>query len=297
MRFLDTVMEIQVSKLKVMKAAVSLLGLSLGAQPYQKWPVDADQAIAELVADVAEIRPGETFDIALRLELDPHWHAYWKNPGDTGLAPSVDWEAPDGLTFSNLMFAAPERIITPPDFVSYGYEGEVFFISEVAVSEDFDLGQSVTIKADAGWLACEKMCIPGSAKLALELSVVSKGEGASKPSGWAEQLLAARERVPTMPTSASLAIEHLESTISASSRWEGLVGRDTQKLYFYAEEEGLINSAADQNFALSGDILIVSMMKSEYYEGDVERLTGVLQYEDGFPALGGKQYVYLNSDR
>ncbi len=291
------VMKIQPSKLKLLIAAVGLLGLSLGAQPYQKGPVDADQAIAELVADVAEIRPGKTFDIALRLELDPHWHAYWKNPGDTGLAPSVDWEAPDGLTFSDLMFVAPERIITPPDFVSYGYEGEVFFISEVTVSEDFDLGQSITIKADASWLACEKMCIPGRAKLALELPVALESEGTLKPSGWAESLLAARDRIPAMPTSASLAFENLESTISASVRWEGLGGIDTQKLYFYAEEEGLINSAADQNFALSEDTLIVSMKKSEYYEGDVEGLTGVLQYEDGFPALDGKQYVFLNSDR
>ena len=51
-------MKIQVSKLKLLIAAVGLLGLSLGAQPYQKGPVDADQAIAELVADVVEIRQG-----------------------------------------------------------------------------------------------------------------------------------------------------------------------------------------------------------------------------------------------
>lgn len=290
-------MKLPFSQLKLLLAVFASLACPLFAQPYQEGPVDKDQATAELVANVGEIRPGERFDIALRLELDPHWHAYWKNPGDTGLAPSVEWLAPEGLNFGELMFAAPERIITPPDFVSYGYEGEVFFIAEVSVAEDFPAGQSVTIQADASWLACEKMCIPGSAKLALELPMAPEGEEALKPSSWAESLLAARNRIPSMPQTASLSFENLDSTISASIRWEGLKGIDTQKLYFYAEEEGLINSAADQNFAITGDTLIFSMMKSEYYEGDVERFTGVLQYEAGFPALDGNEYIFLSSDK
>lgn len=290
-------MKLPFSQLKLLLVVFASLACPLFAQPYQKGPVDTEQAIAELVANVQEIRPGERFDIALRLELDPHWHAYWKNPGDTGLAPSVEWLAPEGLSFGELMFAAPERIITPPDFVSYGYEGEVFFIAEVSVFEDFPIGQSVTIQADASWLACEKMCIPGSAKLALELPSTTEGEKALKPSAWADSLLAARNRIPAMPQSASLSFENLDSTISASIRWGGLEGIDTQKLYFYAEEEGLINSAADQNFVLTRDTLIVSMVKSEYFEGDVERLTGVLQYEEGFPALDGNQYIFLSSEK
>lgn len=283
-------------QLKLLLAAFGLLASPSFAQTYQKGPVDTEQAIAELVASVAEIRPGERFDIALRLELDPHWHAYWKNPGDTGLAPSVDWVAPEGLNFGELMYAAPERIITPPDFVSYGYEGEVFFIAEVTVSEDLPAGQRVAIQADASWLACETMCIPGSAKLALELPAASVDAGSLKPSAWAESLLAARSRIPAMPQSANLSFENLESTISVSVQWEGFEGIDTEKLYFYAEEEGLINSAAKQNFALTGDTLIVSMMKSEYFEGDVERFTGVLQYEAGFPDLDGEQYIFLSSE-
>ena len=290
-------MKFRTLQLKLLIAAFGWLPLSLLGQTYQNGPVDTEQAIAELVANVSEVRPGGSFDIALRLELDPHWHAYWKNPGDTGLAPSVEWEAPEGVTIGELMFAAPERIITPPDFVSYGYEGEVFFIAEVSISEDISVDQALVINADASWLACEKMCIPGSAKLALDLSWATGDGSTLKLSDWAGSLLEARDRIPTMPDSATLAFENLESTISASIEWEGFKGIDLQKLYFYAEEEGLINSAADQNYALNGNTLIVSMMKSEYHEGVVERLTGVLQHEDGFPMLNGERSILLSSDK
>jgi len=258
-------------------------------------PVDTEQAIAELVAEVKSVQPGMTFDVALRLELDPHWHVYWKNPGDTGLATSVEWTVPEGVQIGELEFPVPEKIITPPDFVSYGYEGELFFLAKVTVPEGLDLGETLSLKADASWLACEQMCIPGGAKLALELPVATDDGGAA--SAWADALADARSNLPADPEGAVLTFEVLESTISASIAWDGFEGVDPDSLYFYAEEEGLISSAAKQNFALSDSSLLVSMQKSEYHEGSVERLSGVLVSEIGFPALGGTKAIYLDSAR
>ncbi len=283
-------------RLPLFAAVMLLAALPSQGQDFRTGPVDTEQAIAELVAGVGAVTPGQTFDVALRLELDPHWHVYWKNPGDTGLATTVDWTVAEGVKVGELEFPTPEKIITPPDFVSYGYEGELFFLAKVTVPEGLSVGETLSLKADASWLACEKICIPGGAKLALELPVVAAGE-AVVSSPWTAALQEARANLPAVPDGAAFTFEALDSTISAQVEWGGLAGIDSDALYFYVEEEGLVSSDAPQNFVLSGSSLIISMQKSEYHEGEVDRLTGVLVSESGFPAAGGVRAVFLDSAR
>ena len=45
----------------------------------------AQQARVELLSDRSAIVPGEAFTLAVRIELDPDWHLYWRNPGASGL--------------------------------------------------------------------------------------------------------------------------------------------------------------------------------------------------------------------
>jgi len=117
----------------------------------------------------------------------------------------------------------------------------------------------------------------------------------TEASQWGDALAAARGSLPKTPDGALLTFEALESTISASIEWAGFSGIDTESLYFYPEEEGLISSAAAQNFVLSDSTLIVSMQKSEYHEGPVDRLSGVLSYEAGFAAAGDAKAIFLDS--
>jgi len=263
-------------------------------QVFQEGPVDTDQAIVELVSGIAVIRPGQTFDVALRVKLNPHWHVYWKNPGDAGFAPKIEWELPDGFIAGELEFPDPERIVTPPDFISYGYEGEVFFLVQVTAPADLAVGQTLALNAKANWLICESMCIPGNADLSLKLPVTETGESLV-PSPWADALATARKELPRLLEEASVSFEVLAKTVTASIDWAGFEGIETEGLYFYVEAEGLVNSAAKQNFALSGSSLIVSMEKSEWFEGEVDQLKGILVNASGFAAAGGVHAVVVDS--
>lgn len=44
---------------------------------------------AELVSETATVEAGRPFWVALRFTLQPGWHIYWKNPGDSGEAPHI----------------------------------------------------------------------------------------------------------------------------------------------------------------------------------------------------------------
>ena len=53
-----------------------------------------------LISDKATIAPGGAATIGVRLQMEPGWHTYWKNPGDSGTSTSVQFKLTgvDGAT-------------------------------------------------------------------------------------------------------------------------------------------------------------------------------------------------------
>lgn len=133
-------------------------------------PVKNAHVEAELVSETKSIRPGETLWLALRLRMEEGWHTYWKDPGDSGLATSVQWDLPEGFEAGGIEWPRPERIELPP-LVSFGYEGEVFLPVRVRVPVSLEAGSVQRIGARVKWLSCKEMCVPGKAELSLELPV------------------------------------------------------------------------------------------------------------------------------
>lgn len=103
--------------------------------------------------------------IAVRFRLKPGWHVYWKNPGDSGTPPKVNWRLPEGVTISEWVWPTPDRISVPP-LMNFGYEKEVLFISELHAPKEM---QEATVNADVSWLVCKESCIPGKKSVSLTL--------------------------------------------------------------------------------------------------------------------------------
>ena len=62
----------------------------------------------------------------LYFKLEPGWHVYWKNAGDSGEPPRMKWTLPDGIKAGPLQFPAPKRLPLGP-LMDFGYEDEVLF--------------------------------------------------------------------------------------------------------------------------------------------------------------------------
>ena len=41
-------------------------------------PIQADYATVELISEYDAVVPGQSFDLAVRFDLEEHWHIYWK---------------------------------------------------------------------------------------------------------------------------------------------------------------------------------------------------------------------------
>src|SRR4028118_2315268 len=85
---------------------------------------------AALIAETTSIQPGVPFTVALRLKMDEHWHSYWRNPGDSGTPIGITWNLPPGFKAGPIQWPHPQRIALPP-LVSYGYENEVWLLTQI----------------------------------------------------------------------------------------------------------------------------------------------------------------------
>ncbi|CAN5515674.1 thioredoxin family protein [soil metagenome] len=127
---------------------------------------------AKLVADTAVVVPGQTFTAGLLLKMAPGWHTYWQFPGDAGIPTEIKWNLPPGWKTGPIQWPIPLQLSEPGDIQIYGYHDEVLLM--VALTPPAKISQpSVKLAAAADWLVCEKICIPGSAKVELDLPVGS----------------------------------------------------------------------------------------------------------------------------
>jgi len=125
---------------------------------------------AELLADTNAIVPGKPFTLGLLLQMAPGWHTYWKFSGDAGLPTELNWKLPSGWKTGEIQWPIPLKTIDPGDIETYGYENEVLLMQQITPPPKIDIS-SVKLIAEANWLVCEKICIPGSATLQLDLPV------------------------------------------------------------------------------------------------------------------------------
>jgi len=129
---------------------------------------------AELLADTDAVVPGKPFTIGLRLRMAPGWHTYWKFSGDAGLPTEIRWNLPAGWRAGAIQWPIPLKTNDPGDIQTYGYQDEALLMQQITPPAKIG-NSSVRLSADASWLVCEKICIPGNAKLYLDLPIASAG--------------------------------------------------------------------------------------------------------------------------
>ena len=152
-------------------AAASLAAVALGAGAQ---PVRTEHVTAELVARSTGVQPGQPLQIGLRLQHIPHWHTYWRNPGDSGLPTTLAWTLPAGAQAGPIDWPAPQRLPIGP-LVNYGYEGDLLLPLRFTAPADAQPGSTLQLKAEANWLVCSDVCIPESATLTLAVPVLAAG--------------------------------------------------------------------------------------------------------------------------
>lgn len=155
------------------------------------------------------VSAGERFSVLVRISMKPHWHVYWKNPGEAGMPLSIEWQnLPEGVTFGEWRWSTP-KYYELQGLGSYVYENVAYVEIPVILAENPTPG-TITLTGTASWLACDDNgCYPQDARVGIKINVLAPGS-ARVPA-----------EAPTIFAEAEKAFPQKNAGIEAAYRLEG----------------------------------------------------------------------------
>lgn len=239
---------------------LALLALTpvVGGPAFADSVVQTDNVRAELLAEVAQVKPGEPFWVGLRQTIRKDWHTYWKNPGDSGLPTEIAWTLPAGAKADAIVWPVP-TLTDIGGIINYGYTDDIMLL--VRITPPADARGPLTLAATANWLVCEDVCIPEEGKFELVLPVGS----AATPADAATRALfdKARRAVPVAsPWAARYGVGRTgDPTLVVEAR--GLKADTIRDVYFFPGEWGKVAHMAKQTASIDADGIRIPLRKGD----------------------------------
>ena len=183
--------------------------------------VQTEQVRAELFAHAPDgVDAGKPVWVGLQIKHQPHWHTYWKNPGDSGLPTVMQWTLPSGVTAGDIAWPTPQRLPVG-SMANYGFGDTILLPVPLTIANNFQPtpGGDLEVRLSASWLVCRQECIPQDGNFVLR--VPAKGSTASHGGDFE----ATRAASPTdLPGTSQAKLEGNSLTITVSglpANWNG----------------------------------------------------------------------------
>jgi len=248
--------------------------------------VSTEHATVTLLSEQVQAVPDQTLWLALRFELIPHWHIYWRNPGASGSAPVIRWTLPAGWQTGAVQWPVPGRIRVGP-LTNYGYEDTVSLLVPVEVPPGPLPAGPQTIIAEAEWLVCRVDCIPETGRLTLELN--NAGSGSITATETRELFTAARAQWPAVTTLAG--DYHLEGdTLAISVAMPGTLSPAPADVWFAANEWGPVDASGVQRWEQTATAVTLTVPAGDVPPAGNAPIEGLLVVESehkGTPVRSG----------
>ena len=200
--------------------------------------VTTEQVRAELLAHAPEgVAPGKPLWLGLQIQHQPGWHTYWKNPGDSGLPTTLNWQLPAGVSADAIAWPTPGRLPVGP-LINYGYKGALLLPVPVSVGPGF-AASTLDVKLNAQWLVCKDVCIPQQGEFTLSIPVLAS------TALHTAAFDAARAAVPQPVAGAQASAELVDNAQALHVTVNGLpAALRGRELAFFPETAGVTDPAA-----------------------------------------------------
>lgn len=200
--------------------------------------------------------PGSTAIVAVRQDIKPGWHTYWRNPGDSGGATELTWSLPAGVSAGPILWPLPERQPVR-GLMNYGYSRQVYLPVPIDVPRSAKVGSVVPLAVKVLSMVCsEDMCVPDERTVQFDLPV--------------------RDGVPPLAGDEGAAIERVVEAAPRPADIEAHVTRDgadlvlrlrgpalregaARDVYFFPFDGGIVDHPAVQNAEWKGGELVLRM--------------------------------------
>jgi thiol:disulfide interchange protein DsbD len=223
--------------------------------------VRADHVTLSLALEQAP-RADATVWVAIQQSIDPGWHTYWRNPGDSGLATSVAWSLPAGVTPGEIAWPAPERFVTG-SIVNFGYAGRAVMLVPLALGH---AGGLAPAHATLSLLECAQMCIPERITLGLPQTAAH---------GSATLFADARAAIPR-GLHGAMQFAIFPQRVRLTLRDPALARLDLAGAQFIPATPDIVNYDAPAEFTRAGDTLVWSAPRAAL-DRPAKTFAGVLE--------------------
>jgi thiol:disulfide interchange protein DsbD len=232
-----------------------------------------------LLMPPAQLYPEQTFQAGLDFQMDPGWHIYWINAGDSGEPPNVKWMLPKGVTAGELQYPPPQRLPLGP-LMDFGYENEVVLPVTMHVAPGFHPGSThAEILADVSWLVCQNVCLPGQGTLKITRETLPRAPAIPTVNIQAQQKIASFEAKMPQPLPRGDVARF--QTTAKGFRLAVLLGHKETKAEFFPLDFTVIANAAPQPVEPLEKGVALSLTKDSSMQQAPKRLRGVLELGSG----------------
>ncbi|MBM3848517.1 MAG: hypothetical protein FJ405_19815, partial [Verrucomicrobia bacterium] len=215
---------------------------------------------ASLKIPAEAVRPGGQSIVQVGLAMAPGWHAYWRNPGESGAPISIEWILPTGIRAGEIRWPLPHKIVTG-GLLTYGLEGEVVLEVPLQIDASAATGAQL-VQAKLKWLECsDTLCVPQSGSVGGVITVDSAGADKAEPSV---------PRTQPAPLDVSVDGQWISPGGTNSSRrvqisWSMPSGSDSSDFFPYESDRFSVRGPTNAPVASGGKVT---------WLGEIDRLEG-----------------------
>ncbi|MEJ2544686.1 MAG: protein-disulfide reductase DsbD family protein [Calditrichaceae bacterium] len=253
---------------------------------FAQWGQQESHVDARLLSEVKTVQPGGSFWVAAKLQMNEGWHTYWRNPGDSGLETSIEWNLPEGFTAGDINWPYPERISEPP-LVIYGYHDAIYLLTKISVDKTVPVGQTVFLKAKVSWLECEAVCIPGSADIKVRLEV--KNEPMQINERYTETFANARSQLPISSEDWSLQAATNDKELLIQVKTPSWFTGNIEQMVFYPYTTNFINNVSEQTLSKKDNQFQLKIELAKMKPQIPDTIRGILITESGWRGEGSEK--------
>jgi DsbC/DsbD-like thiol-disulfide interchange protein len=229
---------------------VTLLALFAGIAVAQAPGGGGPHILARIVPESDVPRPGARTTLAIAMTPQPGWHGYWRQPGDSGLAPKLAWTLPSALHAGEPAYPVPGTLVVA-GLMNHVYEKPFALLVPLDVAPGTATGTRLPVRLRLDYLVCTtNLCVPEHAELATELVA---GDGAvdsataARFDGW-------RAALPR-PLGSVASFESGAGRVRIALPWPAAARLDAPHLF--VATDGAVAPGAVQDFAHDGDRLVI----------------------------------------
>lgn len=267
-------------RISLIFALIALFAAALHAQAPSA-SADALHLHVQLVLPQSDLYPGGPNHAGLYFKLEPGWHIYWQNAGDSGEPPKIRWTLPDGVTATPLQFPAPARLPLGP-FMDFGYQNQVLFPFSFSVAASAKAGPAV-LDGNVSWLVCREVCIPGKAELGMRVQLAASASPAATTSSVDETLW--NNGVASLPKPLPAADKVVFQATATGFRLGVQTDRRETQAAFFPADQNVLDNPSPQQLTPTARGLVLDLKKDASLTANPAQLNGVLEL------AGGRNYL------